>query len=192
MLTRVAARRYSEGDMQFAESLAADATKLYETLLARSDDPDLKFRAANALVQVAHIQIRMGEHEKAQQAYGRASQLLTPLSRDFPDREDYLDALAIVESGRGEALFSLERHADAEGPYRRALAVAEKLARQDKNNVARQIALADRLNNLGAVLTLTTSGTKRNSISSGVRKPRNSFQSNASNPLPASIGKPAC
>jgi tetratricopeptide (TPR) repeat protein len=154
-LTRAAKQQYTKGQVQFAESLAADATSLYEQLLAKSDDADLRFRAANALVQVAQIRLSLAQHELAQAAYARASQLLTPLAQAYPERDDYLFALAAIESGHAQTLASLGRHAEAADPYRRALAVAEKLVRRFPGDVSYQFALADRLNNLGVALTFS-------------------------------------
>ena len=94
MLSRLAGQRYFQGDFAQAEMLATDATEFYEELLSHSDDPELRFRAAEAYGNVAHIWLVLQKYERAGTANERAGQLLERLVSQFPKEPSYVAALA--------------------------------------------------------------------------------------------------
>ena len=155
MLSRAADERYYQGDLQHAQKLAADATSFYEELLKHSDDPDLRYRAAKAHGDVAHIWELVGRHEQAALANRRADQLLQRLTTRFPGEPRYLVALATNYNRMGLVDWSLDRPGAAEPAWRQAWEIWTELAEQSPREPAYQKGVADMLANLGAVCYFT-------------------------------------
>lgn len=150
-LSRAADNKYYQGDLQKAQKLAADATEFYEALLKHNDDFELRFRAAKAHGEVAHIWELVGRHEKAAVANRRAGQLLQRLTTSYPDQSKYLAALAENYNRVGLVDWSLDRPIAAEPAWRQAWEIWNELAERFPQNTSYQIGLAGSLANLGSV-----------------------------------------
>nr|MBA3480318.1 serine/threonine protein kinase [Pirellulales bacterium] len=151
VLAQSAGDRYWHGDLNRAEALAAEATRFYERLLEHSDDPELRFRAALANDSVAHIWQLVGRHERASAANRRAGELLVRLTTSYPERPQYLAALATNYNRTGLVDWSLDRPLAAEPSFRQAWEIWTELAQRFPSEPTYQSGVSEMLANLGSV-----------------------------------------
>jgi tetratricopeptide (TPR) repeat protein len=151
MLSRVADDQYFHGDLVHAETLAADATEFYEKLLTHSDDPQLRFKAAEAHEIVAGIWYLVGQYEKARVASLRSIELLRPLIATFPADDKYLSTRGAAYLRLGQAEWGFDGSAAAEQPFAQAVADFEILINRFPHEPKYRGSYANALNNLGMV-----------------------------------------
>jgi serine/threonine protein kinase len=151
LLSRAAGEKYWHGDLKQAESFAADATEFYEKLLANSDKPELRLRAARAHGDVANIWRLVGRYEKAAIAHRRAAELLQRLTTTFPGESVYLVELARNYNHTGLIDWALDRPLAAEPSFRQAWEIFTELSERFPDNPTYQDGVADMLSNLGSV-----------------------------------------
>ena len=110
---------------------------------------------AKAHGNVAHIWELVGRHEKAGTANRRAGELLQRLTTQYPDRPEYLAALAANFNRIGLVDWSLDRPIAAEPAWRQAWEIWTELAERFPQEPVYQDGVADMLSNLGAVCYFT-------------------------------------
>ena len=140
---------HARGGLAHAEAVAAEASKFSDTLLEHADDPDLRLRAAHAQSQAADGWARIGQHERALQAYRRSIELTRPLIAAFPEEPQYVAARAIAYQGAGESQWRLCRVYDALEPFEQAAADYQLLVDRFPLEPSYRHGLAGALNNLG-------------------------------------------
>jgi len=155
MLSRSSDERYHVGDIEQAEMLAADAAKFYDELLRHSDDTELRFNAAVAHGDIAHLWELIGRHEKAGIAARRAGELLQRLATGNPNQPKYFAEMASNYNQIGLIDWSLDRPIAAEPSWRQAWEIYTELSTRFPNEPAYQSGVADMLANLGAVCSFT-------------------------------------
>ncbi len=131
------------------KELLHDALEFQEGFLAqRGDDPRLRYRAAVAYSQVAHIHYLLGEYTAAEASRRNAITLLEQCVRHWEDSELYRERL-VDETRRLATTFSeTARLGEAEDAFRRALEMARSLLSDFPRSMSgpRQVAAAcDRL-----------------------------------------------
>ena len=149
MLSRVANERYYHGDLAQAETVAVDATQFYEQLLTNSDDPDVRFRAAEAYRNIASIWQLIGQYEKIMAANERTFELVRPLVAASPNEPKYLAARGRAYLGLGNAHASMHQHVDSEQPFLHATADFHHLIDHFSDDGPYREGLAATLNGLG-------------------------------------------
>jgi serine/threonine protein kinase len=153
------AERWLEQEPQMEEvqrQFLLKALRYYEELAgARGDDAEARWGAAMAYRRAGDIQRKLEASADAEQAYGRAVQLLGRLAAEDPGRPDYRGALAGCYHGLGRLYGKAKRTAEAERAYRRVIALREELLDEAPDPVACRYDLAVTLNDLGRVLQFT-------------------------------------
>jgi tetratricopeptide (TPR) repeat protein len=94
----------------------------------KSDDERSRERTAAAAYRVGLIEGRLGNKEGSATAFRMARDGYVALAADFPAVPAYRRDLAGSQNDLGLQLADLEKRAEAEGEYRKALAIFEKLA----------------------------------------------------------------
>src|SRR5262249_49973703 len=116
------------------------------------DDPAFQYDRGVAYRRVGDIHRRMGRHEQALTAYGKAAPILEQLVATPPGRAEYVRELARIVNNRGVVLKVTGRHPEAEADYRRAVQLRLGLD-QDGDDQLR--GLAESHLNLGLLLADT-------------------------------------
>ena len=144
------------GDLQQAETLADDASKFYEELLKHSDDPDLRFRAAECSKRRgphlgAHRSARKGGHRSA--TGGRtAAATYDERSRIEPK---YSPPSPQTTTSIGLVDWALDRPIAAEPSWRQAWEIWTELAERFPQEPSYRDGVARMLANLGCVCYFT-------------------------------------
>jgi tetratricopeptide (TPR) repeat protein/tRNA A-37 threonylcarbamoyl transferase component Bud32 len=98
------------------------AAALCEKALAdRPADPALRLRDAQTWIVLGDLHRRLGDLDGAEQAQGRAIELLTALAREHPAEPDYRAELAAAHQNLGLVRDAQRRFGEAEEHYREAL-----------------------------------------------------------------------
>ncbi len=109
--------------------LLEQALVFYEELLRQQgDDPALRRESAVAQLRVGDILRLLGDHARAEQAYGQAIPRLRALGDDFPSQPEFRRRLADALNFRGEVFRLTSRPAEARADYAAARALQEALA----------------------------------------------------------------
>jgi tetratricopeptide (TPR) repeat protein len=130
-----------------SEGFALKALAIME--LFPSDVPRYRFDLANSYQVLAWRYYTTGKMERAERFYDKALALCNGLVAQHPEVGQYLRTLGFVHHGKGILYVSLRRPKDAEGAYREAIRVREKLARASRGQPESLDNLAWSCNNLG-------------------------------------------
>src|SRR5262249_56994955 len=103
--------------LQFYEEFAAEQGRA----------PAVRLAQATAYRRVGDIQQKLGEHAKADDAYGRALALSRQLVADFPAEHEYCALLARCQQRLRLPHSRAKQFQEAERAYREAVALSEKL-----------------------------------------------------------------
>ena len=141
------------GELQRAQ--AEEALGFYDRLLAatESTDPTVRLDTARAAREAATIQFAAGRFPDAVATIERSMRLIETLTSERPDDPELAREQMLCRTRLG--LFVWQTHKDADralAELRRALAVAERLAREDPTSVQSRSELAWCLHDLGTVL----------------------------------------
>jgi serine/threonine protein kinase len=127
-----------------------EALAFYRGVLAGADDPDAEVRldAARAYERAAKIQAVLGRYPGAMRSYRRAIDLLEALPAPQLHRPQTQGVLAACYSDHG---FLSRRPAEQRWELGKALAIRERLAREQPDDPERQNALATTEHQLGQI-----------------------------------------
>jgi tetratricopeptide (TPR) repeat protein len=137
--------------------LALDAADFYGQLLRKTNDPDLRFRAAQAYEQVSDIWSFNGRHELEGEAAERGMELLRGLVAEFPGNAQYLAARAHAYGNIAQSHWMLHEFDRVEEPYRQAEADFNVLVARFPHEPIHQAALAGVIGSLADLYALTQS-----------------------------------
>jgi serine/threonine-protein kinase len=137
MYTGVAERLEDQKEMDdYQQEILEKALKFYERFaLPQSPDPQLRLEAGRAGMRVGGIRSRLGQTAAAEQAYGRALDILRELVSDRPSNPVYRDALAQAHHELGGVFRDELRRSECERERKEAEALWGALAR-DRPEVA--------------------------------------------------------
>jgi serine/threonine protein kinase/Flp pilus assembly protein TadD len=128
------------------------ALEFYEEQMgAGGGDPNLRLATGVAARRVGDIRQKLGEHDRAEQAYSRAALILRRLAADRPGRADARAELAVVLNHHGNLLRQRGQAVKAREMYRQARALFAALVREEPANAGHRDGLAGTDNNLGVV-----------------------------------------
>jgi serine/threonine protein kinase/Tfp pilus assembly protein PilF len=151
------AQRWLEGEPgreQVQREFLLKALHFYEEFAREQrDDPAVGLEAARAYRRVGDVQQKLGRHALAEEAYGRALDLLRPLAEQAPTARAYRYELAGCRNNLGSLLARTGRPREAEKPLRQSLALYQTLA--DETSPRFRYELASSYGNLGLVLEAT-------------------------------------
>jgi serine/threonine-protein kinase len=130
MFAKVVPKLAAQKDMDDTQREILEAALRFNEgfVLQQSIVPATRFEVADALVQVGSIREKLGQLEPAEDAYRRATGLLSALVAEFPRDPDYRRSLADVRRLTGGLYDTLNRPAEAEAALQDALAGFEGLA----------------------------------------------------------------
>jgi serine/threonine protein kinase/Flp pilus assembly protein TadD len=114
-------------------------------------DPDLRLAMGQAARRVGDIRHKLGDHDRAEQAYSRALDILRRLAADRPGRVDARAEVAVTLNHRGNLLWQRSRLEEAREAYRQARALFAVLVEQEPDEPAHRHGLAGSNDNLGWV-----------------------------------------
>jgi tetratricopeptide (TPR) repeat protein len=135
-------RRFLLKALQFYEEFATEEGRA----------PAVRLAQATAYRRVGDIQEKLGEHAKAENAYGRALALARQLVDDFPTKPEHRALLAGCQHRLGLHFSRGKQFEEAERAYREAVALREKLVAESPNSAEYQYDLATSFSDLGRVL----------------------------------------
>ena len=95
---------------------------------ARSTDPKVRLKTAQAHHRAAVIQEKLGRYPEAQAAYHQGMTILEKLVADAPVAAEYQSELAEIQSNLGDMLKDLGQHAEGEQLLRHAIALESGLS----------------------------------------------------------------
>jgi tetratricopeptide (TPR) repeat protein len=151
MLTRTSQDAVFHGHVEHAEIQMGDAVAMFQTLLRRSHDPMLRYRAARAYNTAGEIQRLLGRYEESRNTHQQAVAVLSELADEFPEQPVYQAGLASSHNRLGMALYYLSQMQEAERSLKAAVVIRERLAARFPDRPEFQMDLADSLGNLGQV-----------------------------------------
>src|SRR5262249_24300188 len=129
---------------QVRRRLLAKALTFFETFLeTRGTDPAVRFEAALAYRRVGGIRWLLGENQPAEQAFGRAIDLLDRLRAESPAKRVYQQELARAYRGRGIVLDDMGQGAAAAQRHEMAVRLHTELAGIDPEQPDYRNDLAD-------------------------------------------------
>jgi tetratricopeptide (TPR) repeat protein len=156
MLTRVAQDELSDvpGMELVRKTLLEDALQFYEQLLAeRTADPEIRFATAQALLDLAFINGRLGETAQEKEGVQLALGLLEPLAKEFAEDLRYRAGLArALHLQSHQTAWLPNRWKEAEQLLRRAVELQESVAFASPESSEHAFQLADMLQMLGNAL----------------------------------------
>jgi serine/threonine protein kinase/Tfp pilus assembly protein PilF len=129
-----------------------NALEFYERF-ARENGDNLKVRVQTALAytRVGHIQQKLGESRKGEEAFRRALVLWSRLAKEFPDQPVHRQYLARTRSSLGLLLKHLNRHIEAEEVYKEALRLQQSLVDEFPSIAGYRRELVDTYQAIGVV-----------------------------------------
>ena len=151
MLMQVGSDAIAHGDLGHAQTIVSEAVTLYDQILQRSRDPQLRFCAARAHARLGQIERLRGRFDHAQQTLRQGITLLEGSTEARELGTAYEVELAESYNELGAALFHASQTAAAEKAFQKALRIREQLVAQRHDHVPYQESLADTVGNLGMV-----------------------------------------
>src|SRR5262249_13913963 len=100
----------------------------------QSHDPQIRLETGKAYRRVGDLQLKLGRHAEAAEAYGRAVAILEALAAQVPASVYARYGLARGLEGLGQLLLNTSRPREAEKVLRRSLALYEQLRDEFANN----------------------------------------------------------
>lgn len=127
---RVVEERFGQNpNHQEDRDLLQSALRFYEQFAEQNrDSPQVRYQTAVAYRRVADIRQRLGQQEKARQAYERSLELFEGLTGDDADSPTYRYQAAAARSKHGQLLWSMGRLDEAGHALDQALAGLSTLA----------------------------------------------------------------
>jgi serine/threonine protein kinase/Tfp pilus assembly protein PilF len=140
---------HGTGQAVLEESLA-----FYKDLLPEEGkDPRVRREAAQLYRQVAEIHDHLGQTAQAAEYYGRVADLLTSLVKEDPANKDLRLESADMHRWWGNELRDLGKWREAREAYDQAAELHEALLRESPDEPLYQVALANTLLNIAALLS---------------------------------------
>jgi serine/threonine protein kinase/tetratricopeptide (TPR) repeat protein len=120
---------------------------------ANGTNPRVRHQIATAYLRVGAIQQKLGDREKALDAFQMSRQLQQELVEEFPDESVHRKNLAMSLNQMGVLYLSLQQLEKADEALQAACDQMRAVLRQEPNNVKDRVALIGYQSNLGVLLT---------------------------------------
>jgi serine/threonine protein kinase/Flp pilus assembly protein TadD len=107
-------------------------------------DPKARARVARARMRVAGIQLKLGQHAKAENAYRQAIARFEALAAEEPNEPGHRNNLAVCHNWLGALFLDLSRWPEADEAFRQGLAIRQGLTRDypEEPNYRFQLAMS--------------------------------------------------
>jgi serine/threonine protein kinase/Flp pilus assembly protein TadD len=128
------------------------ALKFYEDLMSEdSRSPDVRLATGQAARRVGDIRQKLGEYDRAEEAYARAAEVLQSLAADHPGLSEARAEQGALLNHRGNLLRRRRQLAESREAYRQARDLFAELLRGSPGEPTYSDGLAGSYNNLGMV-----------------------------------------
>ena len=127
-LGELAVTLQDKGDNEGAEAAATREIEIFAELTANSAEPQWRAGLGLGYWGLGQIYLHEKKYDPALENFNKALAVLSSLLAAEPDNRVWQRYVEAAEGRSGDALMSLNRHADAQEAYLRALSIAEKLA----------------------------------------------------------------